>query len=57
MTLERDEAIVVEFEGGRGRIVGYVSRAKKICAIVLVKRRVVAVPLGDLRVVRPREKE
>ena len=50
--LNRDEPIVVEFKEGRGRVIGYVSRAKKICAIVLVKRRLVAVPLGELRVVR-----
>jgi hypothetical protein len=48
----------VEWEGGHGRIVGWVSRGrtKKIFAIVLVRRSFVAVPIGELKLVRAPKK-
>ena len=58
-----DEQIEVEFKGqrgavkeGRGPIYGYASRSKKMCAIVRVGQRLVAVPLADLKIVRSRKK-
>lgn len=59
-----DEQLLVEFKGlrghvkeGRGPIMGYASRAKRVCAIVLVRSRLVAVPLAELRVVQARKKK
>ena len=58
-----DEQIEVEFSGlkghvkaGRGPIYGYASRNKRMCAIVRVGQRLVAVPLADLKIVRSRRK-
>jgi len=36
----------------KGRVVGWVSRGKKVCAIVVVRRSFLAVPIGDIRLVR-----
>lgn len=49
--------IHVDCREGRGRVVGFTSRGrtKKIVAIVLIGRKFVDVPLGDLRAVRARK--
>ena len=50
--------IYVECKEGRGRVVGWVSRGrtKKICAIVLIRKKIVAVPIEELKVVRAPKK-
>lgn len=58
---DRDRLMVVSWADGkirkRGPVVGWVCRSKKVCAIVLVKSRLAAVPLSELKVVRSREKK
>ena len=39
----------------RGVIVGWVSRGKRVCAIVVLRRRFVAVLLEELKLVRSRK--
>lgn len=62
-----DEHLVVEFDdqpngkGGRGIVDGYVSRGRgkraRVCAIVRIGKRLIDVPLSELRVVQSRKKE
>lgn len=55
---DRDRLIVVSFLDGkvrkRGPVIGWACRGKKICAIVIVKARLVDIPLTDLKVVSSR---
>lgn len=58
---DRDRLVVVSFRDGRvrkkGPIVGYVSRGKKICAVVAVKRHLVAVPISEVEIVLSRRRK
>ena len=48
--------IYAESKEGVGRIVGWVSRAKKIHAILVIRKIFIAVPIENLKVVRAPKK-
>jgi hypothetical protein len=48
----RDSTIWVRWKDGRGRIVGYVTRRRRIHAVILFKESLIAKPLDELKVAR-----
>ena len=44
--------IYAQSKEGTGRVVGWVSRAKKIHAILVIRKMFVAVPIEELKIVR-----
>lgn len=50
--------VYVEWKDGRGWVAQWLSvgRTKKICAIVVCRKKIHVVPIGDLRVVRAPKK-